>query len=300
VIHSVRVGNDDLFYLFFGAGLFFATRWWQDLRDRDLHLAFGSAALATLTKSNGLILFMVLGGLLGLRLLLDEGRSVRIYARRIAPAALMFLVVTGLTLGRAAVDSLAGRRSNLLVGNATSLTKELAVGNGAANYLWFDVKMFVTEPYSSSWVDDAGRQYFWNFALKTAILGDFQFDGAALSNLAVIMAVLVLAIGVVTVLGLARGKGGWLAEAPLWLTIAVAMPRLAALRMSIPMACSNDFRYVWPVMVPALCLYARSVARLIEKRQIGWARFGETLGWGFCAVATGFFAVLSSQWAASR
>jgi hypothetical protein len=48
----------------------------------------------------------------------------------------------------------------------------------------------------------------------------------------------------------------------LTLAIGIAMPALAALKMSIPMACSNDFRYVWPVRMPTPYLYARAVARL--------------------------------------
>jgi hypothetical protein len=50
----------------------------------------------------------------------------------------------------------------------------------------------------------------------------------------------------------------------LTLAIGIAMPALAALKMSIPMACSNDFRYVWPVRMPTPYLYARAVARLGE------------------------------------
>jgi hypothetical protein len=300
VMHSVRLGNDDLFYLFFGAGLFFAARWWQGARDRDLHMAFAGAALATLSKSNGLILFMVLGALLGLRIFQDPDRSVRRHARRIGPGALMFLGVTGVTLGRAALDTLSGKRSNFLVGNTDRLTKALAVGNSAANYLWFDVKMFVTHPYASSWVDDTGRQYFWNFALKSALVGSFEFDGVALSNLAELMAFSLLALLGVTAIGLARDKREWEPEAPLWSTIALGMASLAALRMSVPMACSNDFRYVWPIMVPALCLYVRSIARLGNTGRTGWAWFGEAVGWGFFLESVGFFAVLSMQWAASR
>jgi hypothetical protein len=212
----------------------------------------------------------------------------------------MFFGVTGLTLGRAALDTLSGKRSNFLVGNTDRLTKALAVGNGAANYLWFDIKMFVTHPYASSWADDTGRQYFWNFALKSALLGSFEFDGAALSNLAELMAFSLLAIVGVTALGLAREKREWEAEAPLWSTLALCMASLAALRVSVPMACSNDFRYVWPVAVPALCIYLRSIARLGHVGRIGWAWFGEAVGWGFFLMSVGFFAVLSMQWAASR
>jgi hypothetical protein len=294
IIHSTRVGNDDLFYLFFGGALFFTTRWWQDRRDRDLHVAASFAALATLTKSNGLVVFMLLAVLFGTRIALDEERSVRAYARRAWPGVVLFFVSAGLTLGRAAIDTLSGRRHNLLVGNADRLTKALAVGNGAANYLWFDVKMFVTQPYSSSWVDDSGRQYFWNFALKTSLLGDFQFDGAWLSNLAVLLSASLLAILGCLVLGAARQtKQDLVGELPLFAAIALAFASLAALRMSIPMACSNDFRYVLPILMPAIYLYVRALVRFRAVRWGGLARCGEAAGWSFAGLSLAFFVLLA-------
>jgi hypothetical protein len=296
VLHSVRVGNDDLFYLFFGGALLFVTRWWQDRRNRDLHVAALFAALATLAKSNGVLVFVLLGALFVARVLLDERRSLRAYLRQAWPTIALACVSAGTTVARSALDIAARKKGHMLIGNADQLPHALAVGNGAANYLWFDVKMFVTQPYSSSWVDDAGRQYFWNFALKTGLLGDFQYDGAWLSNLAVIMSALLLPILACVATGaLRQSKADWMAELPLTVAIAVAIPALAALRMSIPMACSNDFRYVWPILMPSLYLYVRAVARLRESGRLGLARFGEGAGWSFAGCSIVFFSLLAAH-----
>jgi hypothetical protein len=68
---------------------------------------------------------------------------------------------------------------------------------------------------------------------------------------------------------------------------------LAALRMTLPMACSNDFRYILPVLTPALYLYVRGV---IVFRERGWTRLATTgalAGWSFAACSALFFAVLT-------
>jgi hypothetical protein len=294
VLHSVRVGNDDLFYLWFGGFLLFVTRWWLDGRRRDFHLAAVFAALSMLTKSNGLIAFAVLGVLWGVHVARDPARSIRSAVKLAWPAVVLFALPTGLTLLRAIRGDAGSQHPHLLVGNAESLNPQLAVGNGAANYLWFDLKMLVTQPFSSSFTDDAGRQYFANFMIKTSLLGDFQFDGATLSNLAIVMSFLVLPILACIAVAVAYPfREDWLVALPLPLTVAVSVASLAALRMSIPKACSNDFRYILPVIVPALCLYVRGLVRLRELGRPAWARVGETAGWAFVATTLAFFAVLA-------
>ena len=36
--------------------------------------------------------------------------------------------------------------------------------------------MFNKKVFTSSWVDDGGRQYFWNYLLKTSLFGEFDTD----------------------------------------------------------------------------------------------------------------------------
>jgi hypothetical protein len=293
IIHSVRIGNDDLFYLWFGGFLFFLTRWWLDGPRRDFNLAAGFAALGMLTKSNGLIAFAVLGVLWGVHVARDPERSIRKAVKLAWPAVVLFALPAGATLLRAIADKAGGEHHHLLVGNSDGLNGALAVGNGAANYLWLDLKMLLTQPYSTSWTDDAGRQYFANFMLKTSLLGDFQFDGKTLANLSIVLSFLFVPILACVAVGVAhQTRKDWLDALPLPLTVALGVGSLAALRISIPMACSNDFRYIWPLIMPALCLYVYGLARLRDGR-LGWARVGEIAGWAFAGTTLAFFAVLA-------
>jgi hypothetical protein len=293
IIHSVRVGNDDASYLAFGGVLLFASRWWQLGRDRDFYAATAFASMAMFVKSNGLVAFALLGALFVAHFIRDDRRSVRGALRRAGPALVAFAVPTTLTLVRAIKDLSPGQHHNLLVGNSDRITDAIAVGNGAANYLWLDFKMLLTQPYSTSWSDDAGRQYFANFALKTSLLGDFQYDGHTLANLAIVMSFLFVPILACVALGAAyQTRNDWIETLPLWLMIGLAVMSLALLRMSIPKACSNDFRYILPILMPSLYLYARALARLRELGRLVLARWGEAAGWAFACVSVAFFVVL--------
>jgi hypothetical protein len=303
VIDSARIGNDDLFYLLYGAGFYFATRWWLSGRDRDLTLAAAWGAFAMATKTNALLLFAILGALLASRFVLDDGRGLArklvLSIRRAWPMTVLFVVSAGLALGRGVVYAAHGKRANVLVGNAEWLRADLAVGNRAYNYLWFDVKTFVTQPFTSAFDDTKGRQFFWNFAIKSSLFGEFGFDSPrALSVLGILLSVLLLCLLAWLLVGTALRRArreDWYADLPLLVATVTLVASLAAFRMSIPKACSGDFRYILPVVAPMVCLFVRSVTL---QHQRGWARAAMAAcfaGWSFAACSVAFFVVLAAS-----
>ena len=42
------------------------------------------------------------------------------------------------------------------------------------NVLCFDIPGFLSTVYMDAWHDEGGRQYFWNFLLKTLLFGKFK------------------------------------------------------------------------------------------------------------------------------
>ena len=86
ILHGARIGNDDLVYLFFAAGLYSLSRWWFEGRDRYLYLAALAGALGVLTKTNIVLMFAVLGVTFLVRTLVIERdrRLSRIFRPRLA------------------------------------------------------------------------------------------------------------------------------------------------------------------------------------------------------------------------
>ncbi len=293
IIHAVRIGNDDLLYLCAGASAYFASRWWVRGRNVDLHLSGLCGALGMMTKSNGLLLFVFLAILVVARFARDPERRVGAYVRRVWPTLVLFVAATAGSLGQAILDTARGRRANVLVGNANRLSDTLAVGNHAVNYLWFDTKMFVTQPFLSSYDDSQGRQFFWNSTLKTSLFGLFGFEDARLVDLAVILSALFLATVALIVLGISNAarESRYPALPPIVL-LATLVLGLAGLRISVPMACSCDFRYIFPAIVPFIYLYVWALAQFRELGRTGMSRAGAVVGWSLVASSAAFFGLL--------
>jgi hypothetical protein len=295
IIHSVRIGNDDLFYLTFGGGLYFASRWWLLGENRDLNLAALCAAFGMVTKTNSLLMFAVLGVLfIGRVALVERERSLGVYVKRSWPTATLLVVSTALALGGAALDSIRGHRDSFLVGNAHTQPGGLAVGNRAENYLWFDVRTFVNRAFTDPWNDEGGRQLFWNYTFKTGLFGEFRFEHPWLWNLAVVLSVLFLVLLAFVVVGAFLSKASeWLDELPLVLTAGALVAGLMLLRMSVPLSCSNDFRYILPVLAPFLYGVVRSLTLLRRRGWTGLAALGTVTGWLFAALSSAFFLILA-------
>jgi hypothetical protein len=292
VVHAVRIGNDDLAYLFFGAGLYFASRWWLSGRDRDLGWAAVAAGLGVVTKTNDLLVFAVVAvafvGRLGF---VERQRRLAAYVRRGALVAGLMVASSAIALGTALRDFAAGVRPHLLIANADMTPAQLAVGNDAKNYLWLDLRGFVWNPFTSAWDDALGRQWFWHYVLKTSLFGEFSFGGAWCRGLAVAASVLLVDVVAVLVAGVVmRRARDWVDTLPLDLAVGLCVVSLVLLRMSLPRACTGDFRYILPVVGGCACAYVLTLSRWHAR---GWPRVATAtagLGWAFLATTVAFFA----------
>ncbi len=257
IIHSARIGNDVLFYALYAGGLFYLVRWYKEGVSRDLWVAAFVAALSILTKSNGI----VLGGIVGMSVLLKlllEGRKI-VPVKLVAGAAGIILLGAILGFSGGIISGLKKEKGDWLVANSYQLPANIFVGNGPENYLYFDLKSFVSEPFTSPWVDGKGRQYFWNFLFKTSLLSEneinLKINRVAASLISVLFLVFLLSF-IFHFFSLGRDK---LREnAVLLFNIALPLIALILFRIKIPAACSNDFRYIFPVLISFIVLLTQS------------------------------------------
>jgi hypothetical protein len=295
IVHSVRIGNDDLAYLFFGASFYFTSRWWVRGIRRDVVWASLLAALGVVTKVNDLVAFAVLlPAILGRLVFLERERRIGQYLRRGWVAVSCLALSVTAALGVAFRDWLSGHRAHLLYSNANQNPPGLTVGNHAKNYLWFDVPGFLRHPFTSAWDDALGRQWFWNYLLKTSLFGEFDYARPWLLDIGIAITVLLLALLAQLLVGaLLVRRSQWLDEAPLVAAGFLWLASIATLRIMAPLSCSNDFRYILPLVVPCAYAYVRTQTRCRER---GWSRVAAasaTMGWLFVASSVAFFVVLA-------
>ncbi|MDR2554509.1 MAG: glycosyltransferase family 39 protein [Fibromonadaceae bacterium] len=244
VIAAPRIGNDSLFY--FGALLcmLFAQRYWRLHKSSDILLASIGASIALAAKATG---FVILGGWIVVYIL-SALRSLKIGSLRILFAsAFIVILFAGFSNYRAIVNVFEGKKSGL-VGNADGLNGNLRVNNTTGNYLYFDLKDYTLEPYASAWNDNGGRQYYWNYSLKTSLFGEFRFWNAPVGYVfATALSVLALLIFALALWGIIHTR---LKDLPPLFFVIFLFAAHIYLRVTVPYSCSNDFRYIFPVLFP--------------------------------------------------
>ncbi|MEJ2418430.1 MAG: hypothetical protein P8Y45_16165, partial [Exilibacterium sp.] len=134
-------------------------------------------------------------------------------------------------------------------------------------FIPLDIPTFLTSPWVSAWEDKTGRDNFWNYTLRSSISGEFQFSGQAQTWLAYVIGVILLMLVLTGMLYLAfRVKEALTGSFwkvfyspyfPMFLLGFFWMASLLVLRYKYPYSCSNDFRYVLPVILPFVICCAR-------------------------------------------
>ncbi len=176
-IHAIRIGNDTAFYLFFMAGLYFSNEWYLSGRIDKLYWATIIATLCFITKTNGIVLFGIISLVL-LAGLFKEDDKLK-YLKKTVWIFLIFLA--GFSIGRFDNYYYALKDKNKdwifagLINTTSNVDGRLYVENKPLNYLYFDIPVFLNEPYISTRDDKTGRQYFWNFLIKSGFFGEFTF-----------------------------------------------------------------------------------------------------------------------------
>jgi hypothetical protein len=104
-----------------------------------------------------------------------------------------------------------------------------------------------------------GRQYFLNYLAKTSLFGEFQLLKTTAGNwLASIISISLLGLVGFALVGLWRIR--WNAKTILCLTqVVMFVVAVAALRLTYPYSCSNDFRFILPVLIPCICLSVEGI-----------------------------------------
>ena len=266
-----RIGNDQMFYMFHLLCLWSGVNYLNKGNGKYLIVTVLSSALALWTKSTGAVsigmtfLFAVCGYFRNARFLRPTKSEFL--------AWFLFLVVVLLVV----FQKLMGGSD--LVGNSSGLNSALKVGNEAFNYIYFDLESFVTHPFTNAWVDEMGRQYFWNYMFKTSLFGEFDISKLALlRNLAVFISVFFIGLLVCAIRGFWNKK----LDTIHWLLIiqgAAFVAALMFLRIKHPYSCSNDFRYIAPAIVSVIPFMASGVVQ--KGASAKWKTLGVTCVLGF-------------------
>lgn len=260
ILHSPAIGNDSALYASLGIGTWFLCRWWYSGRRGDLLWMALFGSLAVLIKSNGIVLIAAGGILLLARfLLLQPHKKMRAF---IDGVVFSLITATGLlaSLGVRIYHFLKGDSQSWMISNLGNLHSGLRVPADIKAFIPLDIPTFLTQPYVSAWSDETGRGSFWIFLLRSSLTGEFSFTDPLLTKIAYLWGVVLILLFLSLVCGLPRLYQTRLSalyrHLPLLLLGFLWLASLVALRIQVPYSCSNDFRYIVPILLPTVLFWA--------------------------------------------
>jgi hypothetical protein len=297
IIHSVRVHNDALASTLIIASMYFIAQWDRQGRHRDFYAAVAASALALLTKSTGYTMVAALLVVAAWRVISRwkprEGFQTRFDRESVKLCAIATLVLFG-----AALLAVAFRGPvypfalcSKVLGHACDIMPEWFVGNKPINYFYFDLRGFVRD--TSSLAYPPSQDYFFNGLAKSSLFGIMplgkDFEGEPYKSLAVFISLLLLVMvaACVVVLPFIRSVN-WQKYRALVASSASMLILLVAFRILIPTPFHEDFRHIFPILVPFCLLYAKVVERL-SRWSGGLHKAGIALGLLMIASSAAFF-----------
>lgn len=275
IMHSARIGNDPLLYMAFVAGLYYIYSFFIEPSGKKFLLGALFTALAIATKANGVILAAVGGVAL---ITLWWTRRPLITPQLLKKGAIPATMVVG-ALALAFYPGIAlkmkGDRTHLYIDNIENVSSALRVGNKAENFLWMDLKIFITEPYTSPYKDELGRQYFANYLSKTGLVGEWSFSGDLAENSVTVASFAFVLMMLYLIVGLYHfRRGDYLLSSPVLWSYGLLVASVYYMRMTFPV--NIDFRYILPVLLPFAALYNLGLIRIYEngKTRIALTGYG--------------------------
>lgn len=274
IIHSIRIGNDSLFYLFYAIGFYYLIKWYQKENSKDFYLTSIFSFISLLIKSNGLILISIFIIAFLYKFIKSTNRT------SLLKKGLFFMVILAIGLALAfyrPLMSISSKRTgDLFVGNIKSLNGALLVNNDLKNYLWFDMPAYFKESFTYPWEDKGGRQYYWNYLMKTSIFGEFEFNNfkyapilANYMSWTLLFAIFFFFVSLILIFLKENLKNIRNCNFVLFVSIITPLAFSIAMRARLPFSPTGDFRYIFPVLVPFASLYALGLRHFKFKNKKG-------------------------------
>jgi len=281
VITAPRIGNDVPFYLGALMCMLFAQMWWNKHKSRYLLLSFLGAGIAVLFKSTG---FVVLAALI-LIYICGIFRFLELPRLKIIIGIFIIVMFSAFASQHRIVLDFFRNETPTLV-SVRNLNSGLNVKTSLGSFIYFDVKDYFMEAYTSTWSDEGGRQYFWNFFIKSTLFGEYPvWNSNAGRIFASILNILNLIFFLLAFWGIVNMK---IRNLPSLLFLMALVASLIFTRAYYSVSCLQDFRYIAPVLVPMLLFTFEGINTLQNVR----LRLGVYFGMLIFAVLSFLFITL--------
>ena len=261
VLNSVRVHNDALASPLILAAIYFTARWDGQQQPGDFWRALLASALAILTKASGSVAAATL-----ILFALVHLRATKVTRRDVTRTAIAIVVLSAVAV-LAVLSRLEQSPHTLcleVLGHACDRRYVPPVADRPSRFIFFDLPDFIRR--MDAMPDYPKPDYFWNRFAKSSLfgilpLGD-QFQAARYAALAVAIKLLLLAMVTICLCGaIFLRQVPWRRYRVYTCAVVIMLIVLVAFRIQVPNEFHEDFRHVFPVLVPFCLAYALVVDR---------------------------------------
>jgi hypothetical protein len=288
IINSVRVHNDALASALMIASMYFLAQWDRHSRRRDFYAALAVVALSLLTKSTGYAMAATLLILAAWRL---RTQRFNLEGVRQCAAAVLVLSSTALLAASFRESPLPRTVCQKVLGRACDVSREGFVTNKPINYAYFDLRGFLSQTDSLPYPPK--QDHFLNGLARSSLFGVMplgrDFESGPHKRLAAFISLLFLAMAAVCAVALPFMRSiKWRKYRALVGASASMLVLLAAFRCIVPTPFHEDFRHIFPALVPLCLVYAKVVERLSRWSAVLY-KAGVTIGLLMIASSIAFF-----------
>jgi len=265
IMASIRIGNDIPYYLFFGAALYYLLQWTQTKQYLFLILSAFACFFCMITKSTALIPYSILTSTVCIELIINSKNRKNLLNQSIF---IILILIVGFIIGFSNVIF----HKMKMIASIDSLNSGLIVGKHIANFIYFDIKTYLTKPFLSVWIDQGeitgGRQYFWNYLLKSSLFGEFEYANPFQITLSYVISIFLLPIVYSLFFVIRLLKRPFLSSRFLILfSLIFPLAALISYRFKYPHSPNGDFRFILPILFP-VCTFIGIILQYLEGKKM--------------------------------
>src|SRR5690606_17293072 len=112
-----------------------------------------------------------------------------------------------------------------------------------------------------------GRTNFWFYLFKTSMFGEFDFEKPILRKSASFLSGIFLLLVLLIIVGVYSAKKDFFSYIPFLISLFLFAISMIAFRIDYPYSSSNDFRYIYPVIIPAVSIMGAGMMTIQNLRR---------------------------------
>ena len=283
IINSVRVHNDALASLLMIAAIYWLAEWDARSRSRDFYAALGCVTLALFTKASAYAVAATLVVFVFLRLFSKQ--ETRGAAVKRGVGVVTWLAVAGAVAAGLRDSAQQRTPCQAVLGRACSGRYVPPVPDTLTRFLSFHPSDFLWH------IDTVPTDPFLNRFLKSILFGvqplGEDFGGARYATIASVISALLLVILTVCLVGAFRLRAASPGRDRVYLVAAVILFLfLLGFRVLAPNEFHEDFRHIFPALVPFCLGYAKTAERFGRRSKLlSHAGVALALAMALCSLA---------------